>query len=389
MADIDIGSAAILRSGTMSYGYTILDDNNPANATGILTMVQMYCIEITTGIWVGTFYNTGGNTYKCRDSVYIATSPIGVGTHTELSIEVQTGDIIGIYYPSGRISQDAAGGVRNLRLEGNYASPGAEGTYTAQSSRVLSLYGEGQLPPAVYSFTIDAILQKTQASSFTADSYLTYTFTIDAVLQGEQTDSLIADAVLKEAQTDSFTADAYLSEIFTVDAVLKGTQSSSITAGAVLKGTLSDSFTANGVLLKTTTDTIAADAILKGTLADSFTADACLISDAVSPKQYLFTKAGLVYLPIFPLQPVSVSVSANHTADYRSIIFCDATSGSFTVTLPDAADNLDKVYTIKHTSGSHSVVVQGAETIDNAASQTLNEYDVLRIISDNSEWWTI
>lgn len=201
---------------------------------------------------------------------------------------------------------------------------------------------------------------------------------------------VLVDAVILETQTDSFTADASLvSGTIVADAVLKGTQSSSIVADTVLKDTLSDSFTVDTTLLLTTSDTFTADTILKETQADSFTVDACLTSDATLPEQYLFTQAGAVYLPIFPLQPISVSVTSNHIADYRSVIFCDATSGSLAVTLPDATNNLNKCYTIKHTSGSHSVIVQGEDTIDGAVNQTLSEYEVLRVMSDNTEWWVL
>ena len=222
---------------------------------------------------------------------------------------------------------------------------------------------------------------------------VTADITADAILKGTLSSSITANAVLTKTQSGSFTADAYLATIYTLyaDAVLKGTQSASLIANAVLKKTQSSSLTADSILLKTTSDTLTTDAVLKGIQSNSFTANACFIDEAVSPKQYLFTKTGPVYLPIFPIQPISVSVTSNHMADYRSIIFCDATSGSFTVTLPDATDNLNKTYTIKHTSGSHSVIVQGigGDTIDGAATQTLNEYDVLRVISDDAEWWTI
>ncbi len=256
---------------------------------------------------------------------------------------------------------------------------------TARSADYVTTAYNSQSSPSTFysmgaeqslSFTADAVLKGTQVGSFTADAYL-------------QTLSITADAVLKETQSDSFTADAYLSEIFTADAVLKETQSSSFTADSVLKETQFSSFTADGILLETTTDTFTADAVLLETQTGSFTADACLTSDAVSSRQYLFTKAGPVNIPVFPFQPISVSVTTNHTADYREIIFCNATSGSLTVTLPEAADNLDKVYTIKHTSGSHSVYVASADTIDGETTQPLIQYNALKVVSDSSAWWII
>lgn len=272
-----------------------------------------------------------------------------------------------------------------------------------------SLTADAYLSPPIYSLTADAvlkgtlpssivadaILQKIQSGSLTADAYLAtiYSLYADAILKGTQSDSLAVDAYLTRTVSDTLTADACLirtvSDTLIADATLKGTRSASVIADAILKKTQSSIFTVDSLLIQTVSDTLTADAVLKETQPDSFTAGAYLVGQAVSPKQHLFTKAGPIYLPVFPLQPVTVLVTTNHTADYRSVILCDASSGSLVVTLPDATDNLNKTYTIKHTSGSHAVVIQGTDTIDGAASQTLDEYDVLRIISDNTEWWII
>jgi len=285
-------------------------------------------------------------------------------------------------------SIELTGSEANLALYAKFNNNNTDetGNYTISNQGVPTFTTDVPQFSILGSFTADAVLKETQASSFTADAYLCHTLTADAVLKETQTGSLTADAVLKQTQADSLTADAYLSESFTADAVLKGTIAGSLTADAVLKETQSSSFTADSVLLETTSDTFTANAVLKGTISDSFTADACLTSAAVSPEQYLFTQAGPIYLPLFPLPPVSVSVTTDHTADYRSVILCNATSGSLTVTLPEVADNLDKCYTIKHTSGSHPVVVQG--NIDADASRTLSEYDVLRVVG-SSQWWEV
>ena len=90
-----------------------------------------------------------------------------------------------------------------------------------------------------------------------------------------------------------------------------------------------------------------------------------------------------------PLSTALVTKTASYTAtDADGIIVVDATVGNVVITLPSAIGSLGKGYTVKRTDGSaNTVTVQGAETIDDAASQLLNQYDSLVVVSDNAEWW--
>ena len=65
----------------------------------------------------------------------------------------------------------------------------------------------------------------------------------------------------------------------------------------------------------------------------------------------------------------------------------DATSGSFTISLPSAVGIEGKIYQIKN-SGSGVITVDGngAQTIDGQTTQTLNQKDSIQIISDGSNW---
>lgn len=87
------------------------------------------------------------------------------------------------------------------------------------------------------------------------------------------------------------------------------------------------------------------------------------------------------------------SVTANYTAtDDDHILIVDATGGDVTVTLPDANGLSGKQYFIKRTdSSANTVTVQGTggDTIDDEASQTLDQYDSLFVISDSTEWWIL
>jgi len=75
-------------------------------------------------------------------------------------------------------------------------------------------------------------------------------------------------------------------------------------------------------------------------------------------------------------------------------ILADASSASFTITLPGAAIvDAGKTYTIKRTNaGANTIIVDGngSETIDGIASIRLNQrYDYLQLQSDGTNWLVI
>ena len=75
------------------------------------------------------------------------------------------------------------------------------------------------------------------------------------------------------------------------------------------------------------------------------------------------------------------------------VIICNATSASFTVTLPAAASHTGRVYHIKKIDSSgNTVTVDGAsaETIDDGATAIITtQYESITIQSDGSEWWIL
>lgn len=90
------------------------------------------------------------------------------------------------------------------------------------------------------------------------------------------------------------------------------------------------------------------------------------------------------------LFPVS-EVTSNYTmAINDSLILADATGGAFTVTLKPAAECKCKLVVIKKTDASaNSVTVDGdgSETIDGATTDSLaSQYDVVRLMSDGTQW---
>jgi hypothetical protein len=73
-------------------------------------------------------------------------------------------------------------------------------------------------------------------------------------------------------------------------------------------------------------------------------------------------------------------------------VIVDASGGDVDVTLPPAATYYWKIYEIKRIDSSANTVTvdgDGAETIDDSATQTLNQYDCMRLQSDGSEWWIL
>jgi len=71
---------------------------------------------------------------------------------------------------------------------------------------------------------------------------------------------------------------------------------------------------------------------------------------------------------------------------------CNSSSGSITVNLPASSGNSGRILYIKNTGGSGNsvtVTANGTETIDGSNSQTVSDYDTLKIVCDGNNWWVI
>ena len=150
--EIDIGSEAVSQSNSTSSGYTLISKVNPANKAGYLTRIEIYAKTNIGGAKVGTFYQVSGNTYKCRDSAVIGDVSSGSKqSFTELSIEVQVGDFIGIYFSSGSICNLLYSGDGYLHVSGDYCDPDDQTTYTDSDylKGIISLYGDDFMGGAV------------------------------------------------------------------------------------------------------------------------------------------------------------------------------------------------------------------------------------------------
>lgn len=150
---IDIGAPAIDRTNTFSDDMTVIEGSNPANASGIITSVQIYTRFGADALRIGTF-SKDGDVFTCRHSVAVGDAIDGWNEFSELSIEVETGDYIGFYfYGEGGIERSLSGGVGVWYKSGEYIDPEDEATYTFLAGNIASLYGtgtEGGAPPETH-----------------------------------------------------------------------------------------------------------------------------------------------------------------------------------------------------------------------------------------------
>ena len=107
MTAIDIWMPAINRASTIGDWYTLIDVNNPANETGIITDIEIRANEDMWWIKVATFYIVSWTTFTARDMVYIGDATSGSKqTFSWLSLNVNSWDYIWIYFSSWKLERD-------------------------------------------------------------------------------------------------------------------------------------------------------------------------------------------------------------------------------------------------------------------------------------------
>lgn len=91
--------------------------------------------------------------------------------------------------------------------------------------------------------------------------------------------------------------------------------------------------------------------------------------------------------------PVAMKTAAYTLAATDSVVVCDASGGTFTVTLPSASGIVGRQYCIKRINGginSVTVAAAGSETIDGSATTVLlTQYAVVTLVSDGANWWKL
>ncbi|MBA7532625.1 hypothetical protein ES705_24851 [subsurface metagenome] len=145
---IDIGAEPIDRSSSRPGYGTLINKENPANASGIITSVEIWAYSNLSVCKVGIFYTTNGNTLKCRSAATIGNVTAGSKqTFNGLSLSVQTGDYIGMYFSNGTIEHDISGYAGLWDALGDKCLVDDESDYAFYTGDAVSLYGTGEGPP--------------------------------------------------------------------------------------------------------------------------------------------------------------------------------------------------------------------------------------------------
>ena len=139
---IDIGSPATTRGSTESGGKTMVVKDNPANASGTITSVEIYAGSSLGSCEVATFYVVSGNNLSTRDTHTIGSVTGGSKQTFEVDLDVEEGDYIGMYYAFGTLYRDTSGYVGRWHSSGDKI-PCADLTFSYYANWTISLYGTG------------------------------------------------------------------------------------------------------------------------------------------------------------------------------------------------------------------------------------------------------
>ncbi|GAH83702.1 unnamed protein product, partial [marine sediment metagenome] len=140
---IDIGSPAIDRAASVGSRTAVAQDN-PANATGIITSVELWFIGAATNVKVATFFLVSGNNLSTRDYEVIGNVSGGSKQIKAVNLEVHTGDFIGVYWEETYIELDTSGGNTWQGGADNDYIPCVNQLFTLSAGWVISLYGTGE-----------------------------------------------------------------------------------------------------------------------------------------------------------------------------------------------------------------------------------------------------
>ncbi len=142
---IDIGSAATNRTGDHIPNYTFILKDNPANAAGTITSIEVWAADSLIGFEVATFYSTGTNEFSTRSTATIGSVTAGSKQTFSVSLSVEAGDYIGFYCSSGRIEADSkgAGGASHWYKSGDNIPCTTTTFLNSTDDKNASLYGSG------------------------------------------------------------------------------------------------------------------------------------------------------------------------------------------------------------------------------------------------------
>lgn len=138
---IDIGAGATDRGSSLGV-YTFIAKDNPADGSGIITSVEIWANTDLSDCEVATFYEVSPSHYSTRDTEAIGSVTAGSKQTFPVSLEVQEGDLIGIYYTAGTIEIDTSDCVGIWYQTGDKI-PCENQIFSSMNGWGISLYGTG------------------------------------------------------------------------------------------------------------------------------------------------------------------------------------------------------------------------------------------------------
>ncbi len=150
LTSIDVGAAASDRTNSSSVSnLTKVSKTNPANATGYITVIQIYCRDDATapasGIEVASF-SASGDDLTTNEYVSLANASIGLNTYRApvdfTPFAISAGEYIGIKGTGGYIATDTAGGAGYWNKTGDWI-PCTSEAFTPIANHELALYATG------------------------------------------------------------------------------------------------------------------------------------------------------------------------------------------------------------------------------------------------------
>lgn len=142
---IDVGSSCEDRLSGTTGPITVVDKNNPANATGLIFQICIYSYTAAlTSVEVAAF-SASGNDLTSRGYTSLANTGVGSTTYTApgdfTPFEIRSGDYIGIYFDNGALRMSLSGaGLWDLAGDN---IPCVSESFASQADRTISLYATG------------------------------------------------------------------------------------------------------------------------------------------------------------------------------------------------------------------------------------------------------
>ena len=138
--DIIIGWPAIGR-GTSLGAYTMINDN-PANESGVINNVEIWCSTSLVNCEVAIFTQGDANVFSTGDIEFIGAVASGAKRTFVVDLDVVAGDYIGMYFTSGNIERDSSG-CDGMWYKTGDRIPCTDIAFTNFATSAISLYGTG------------------------------------------------------------------------------------------------------------------------------------------------------------------------------------------------------------------------------------------------------